>query len=85
MVEPLRMALLLTPYKSIFQDKDYLNYRYFHKRAYYLACLASAIQGAGDFEGLIAYSYQNDNPLQPIILVRPISGIVCGPVGMILR
>ncbi|KDQ55434.1 hypothetical protein JAAARDRAFT_692207 [Jaapia argillacea MUCL 33604] len=28
---------------ALFQEKDYLNGRFFHKRAYYLACIASAI------------------------------------------
>lgn len=31
---------------TIFQEKDHMNYRYFHKRAYYLAVLAAAIRSA---------------------------------------
>ncbi|KZT25574.1 Nrap protein [Neolentinus lepideus HHB14362 ss-1] len=29
---------------SLFQEKDYMNNRFFHKRAYYLACIASAVR-----------------------------------------
>ncbi len=33
---------------SLFQPKDYVNFRYFHKKAFYLAALAHAIQTAED-------------------------------------
>ena len=32
--------------KHIFQEKDFLDFRYFHKRAYYLACIAASLQEA---------------------------------------
>ena len=62
--------------KHIFQDKDYLNYRYFHKRAYYLACIASGIIEAQQDVYAVHFAYQNDNHLQPIIIVSPLQGVL---------
>lgn len=59
---------------SVFQDKDYLNYRYFHKRAYYLACLATAIQEDQESSFAVSYDCQNDNRLQPVIIINPGQG-----------
>ena len=42
--ESLVIDLAVTMPSSIFQEKDFLDYRYFHKRAYYLACIAAGIQ-----------------------------------------
>lgn len=63
------MVVTLPP--SILQDKDYLNYRYFYKRAYYLACLAAGLRnGIGeDFD--ICFDYLGGNDLQPILVVKP--------------
>ncbi|CAG8685921.1 14070_t:CDS:2, partial [Ambispora leptoticha] len=57
---------------SIFQEKDYLNYRYFYKRAYYLAMLAASLQ---DKKYKTTFSvefgtYKGDRK-RPILLVRP--------------
>ena len=60
--------------KHIFQEKDYLNYRYFHKRAYYLACIVSGIREARENEYDVDYSYHNDNKLQPIVVITPLHG-----------
>lgn len=60
--------------KHIFQDKDYLDYRYFYKRAYYLACISAGIQGSLDCNYNIAFTYQNGNRLQPIVIIDPILG-----------
>jgi U3 small nucleolar RNA-associated protein 22 len=56
---------------SLFQEKDYLNYRYFYKRAYYLACIASAIKTAhlSDYE--FRFEDLHDDPLKPILAVSP--------------
>lgn len=35
---------VLNVLQNLFQEKDYLNGRYFHKRAFYLAAIASAIR-----------------------------------------
>ncbi|MCJ1285761.1 hypothetical protein MMC26_005102 [Xylographa opegraphella] len=71
--EPLVIDMAVTMPSSLFQDKDYLNNRYFHKRAYYLACIASSINSATDIKVHLQYQYQNDSPLQPIILITPVS------------
>lgn len=57
--------------KSLFQDKDYLNHRYFYKRAYYLACLAAGIKGSKKHKFELSFESRHGNQLQPIIVVRP--------------
>lgn len=62
--------LVLTMPGSIFTDKDYLNYRYFHKRAYYLSVLAASIAGDKSTKGLkLSYEFMNDDHLRPILVV----------------
>jgi U3 small nucleolar RNA-associated protein 22 len=56
---------------TLFQEKDYLNYRYFYKRAYYLACLAAGLQEAGFADFHIRFANAQNNPLKPIIEVVP--------------
>ncbi|KAL5116786.1 U3 snoRNP protein [Pleosporales sp. CAS-2024a] len=63
--------LVVTMPKSLFTDKDYLNHRYFYKRAYYLACLAAGITASKEHAFKLSYDYLNGNQLQPILLVRP--------------
>jgi U3 small nucleolar RNA-associated protein 22 len=61
--------MIVTMPASIFQEKDYLNYRYFYKRAYYLACLAAGLQTAmADFT--LEYDYLNGNSLHPILIAK---------------
>ncbi|RPA94731.1 Nrap protein [Choiromyces venosus 120613-1] len=62
--------LVLQMPSTIFQEKDYLNYRYFHKRAYYLATIAGAIQESG-LNLQLSYVDLHDDPLRPIIVVAP--------------
>ncbi|KAI8973737.1 Nrap protein [Mycotypha africana] len=62
---------------TIFQEKDYSNYRYFHKRACYLACLAQAIiaesnkktKNAKKFK--VEYSTMKGDLRRPILIVKP--------------
>lgn len=63
--------LVVTMPKAIFQEKDYLNYRYFYKRAYYLACLAAGIKQAKQHKFKLSFDCLNGNQLQPILVVRP--------------
>lgn len=63
-------------FKELFQDKDFLNHRYFYKRAYYLACLAAGIQKSKRPHFSLQFTLQNENPLQPIILFGPSPGKV---------
>jgi U3 small nucleolar RNA-associated protein 22 len=44
--EPIQIDMVVAMPKSIFQEKDYLNFRYFCKRAYYLACLAAGLKSS---------------------------------------
>lgn len=60
--------------KHVFQDKDYLNYRYFYKRAFYLACIAAGIQESQDCTYNVAFANQNGNHLQPILIIDPFLG-----------
>ena len=64
------MAIMMP--STIFQEKDYLNYRYFHKRAFFLAHIAKGIAIPTRKDFAIEYALQNDNHLQPIIVITPI-------------
>ncbi|KKZ62074.1 hypothetical protein EMCG_03437 [[Emmonsia] crescens] len=66
--------LAVTIPSSLFQKKDYLNYRYFHKRAYYVACIAAGIKDAGEPGFKISWSYQEGDTLRPVILLEPTEG-----------
>ncbi|KAE8449951.1 hypothetical protein EG329_007090 [Mollisiaceae sp. DMI_Dod_QoI] len=59
---------------DIFQEKDYLNYRYFYKRAYYLACLAAGLQDRVNDEFTLRFEYLHGNSLQPILVAQSKSG-----------
>ncbi|KAH9210098.1 pre-rRNA processing protein-like protein Utp22, partial [Leptodontidium sp. 2 PMI_412] len=59
---------------AIFQEKDYLNYRYFYKRAYYLACIAAGLHDSTQNEMSLSFEYLNGNSLHPILVAQPISG-----------
>jgi U3 small nucleolar RNA-associated protein 22 len=64
--------LAVTMPNSIFQEKDYVNYRYFHKRAYYIACLAAGIQETVNSLGLeVKFGFQDGDSLRPLILLEP--------------
>ncbi|KAF2800805.1 Nrap protein [Melanomma pulvis-pyrius CBS 109.77] len=63
--------LVVTMPKALFQEKDYLNHRYFYKRAYYLACLAAGIKACKDHTFRVSFDCLNGNQLQPIIVIDP--------------
>jgi U3 small nucleolar RNA-associated protein 22 len=67
--DPIDLAVTIPSH--LFDKKDYRDYRYFYKRAYYVACIAAGIQGSRDAAFDVSYAYQDDNTLRPIILVRP--------------
>ena len=58
--------------QSVFQDKDYLNYRYFHKRAFYLACIATGFAGIPSSSYFVQFSYHGNNPLQPMLIISSV-------------
>ncbi|KAL2023734.1 hypothetical protein VTK56DRAFT_1448 [Thermocarpiscus australiensis] len=57
--------------ESILQEKDYLDLRYFYKRAYYLAVVAAALQKDFGNESQLSYEYLNENPLCPVLTLQP--------------
>ncbi|KAI5793911.1 Nrap protein [Peziza echinospora] len=63
--------LVLQMPSTLFQDKDYLNYRYIHKRAYYLACVAAGIQESEGFNGALHFTLLNGDALRPALIVAP--------------
>ncbi|KAF7187756.1 U3 small nucleolar RNA-associated protein 22 [Pseudocercospora fuligena] len=58
---------------SILEDKDYLNYRYFYKRAYYLACIAAGLKKTYKNEYQVRYKLMHNDPLKPILAVSPLA------------
>jgi hypothetical protein len=62
--------MVVTMPTSIFREKDFLNYCYFYKRAFYLAYLAAGLQENARNDFKFGFSYLEGNPLQPILLVK---------------
>ncbi|KAH8886483.1 Nrap protein [Thozetella sp. PMI_491] len=57
--------------EAMLQAKDYLDMRYFYKRAYFLAVIANAVQV--DLKGIVntSFEYLCGNPLLPILSLQP--------------
>ncbi|TKA68398.1 hypothetical protein B0A55_08744 [Friedmanniomyces simplex] len=68
--EALEIDMVVTMPSSLFQEKDYLNYRYFYKRAYYLACLAASIKDEPT-EYDVQFADLHDDQLRPTLVVSP--------------
>ncbi|KAH8677499.1 Nrap protein [Xylariales sp. PMI_506] len=66
---------------SLFQEKDYLNLRYIHKRAYYLANILVAVRKGLTSPVQLSYENLHDNPLLPILVVKPTQGKGTGKGG----
>lgn len=63
--------LAVTMPNSIFQEKDYVNHRFFHKRAYYIACIAAGIQGIANELALeVKFGFQDGDSLRPVLLLE---------------
>lgn len=60
--------------RSMFQEKDYQNLRYFYRRAYYIAYIAAHVRNAIGESMDLAFEYLNDNRLLPVLVARPKSG-----------
>jgi U3 small nucleolar RNA-associated protein 22 len=69
--ESLAIDLVVTIPKTLFQEKDYLNHRYFYKRAYYLACVAAGIKKSAGSRFKLTFDCLNGNQLQPVLVVHP--------------
>lgn len=52
---------------QIFQDKDYLNYRCLHKRAFFLACIAAALREELAHEFDLVFAFPQDNTLSAVL------------------
>jgi U3 small nucleolar RNA-associated protein 22 len=63
--------MTITMPHSVFQDKDYLNNRVFHKKAYYLARIAAGIKGNAEEEFALEYFHQDDIHYLPGLIVKP--------------
>ncbi|KAB8076695.1 Nrap protein [Aspergillus leporis] len=80
--EPYTVDLAVTMPSTLFQEKDYVNYRFFHKRAYYIACLAAGIKEAEDLNFDIKFALQDGDSLRPTILLEPTDSAKDGPKTM---
>ena len=63
--------MTVTMPQSSFQEKDYLNCRLFHKRAYYLARIAGGIKESAEDELALEYSAQDEMNYLPELIVTP--------------
>lgn len=78
--------LAVTMPRSIFQEKDFVNHRFFHKRAYYVACLTAGLQEPMDDLGLdVKFSLQDGDSLRPLVLLEPRSASKSDPASSRLQ
>ena len=70
-MKSLEIDMVVVMPSSMFQEKDYLNHRYFYKRAYYLACLAAGLKSAHNDDFQLRYENFQDDPLKPVIVITP--------------
>lgn len=77
-VSPFAQAFYIashTPAKTLFQEKDYLNGRFFHKRAFYLATLAAAIQSPkSGLDVEVTYESASNDPRLTKLVLEPRKG-----------
>lgn len=71
--KPLCVDMVVVMPRSLFQEKDHLNYRYFYKRAFYLACIAGFLRSTLQEEFEFQYDTLNGNSLQPVLVATPLS------------
>lgn len=56
---------------EVLQEKDFLDLRYFYKRAYILAKVSAALKKKLGADADLSFEYLNGNPLCPIVSLRP--------------
>ncbi|KAF7330353.1 Mannose-6-phosphate isomerase [Mycena venus] len=56
---------------NLFQEKDYLNGRFFHKRAFYLATLAATIQDSKSLNVDVTYESASNDPRLTKLVLEP--------------
>ncbi|PHH81265.1 hypothetical protein CDD82_1165 [Ophiocordyceps australis] len=59
--------------ESLFQDKDYMDMRYFYRRSYYIAYIAAHVGKHLGSMVKLAFEHLNENPLLPLLLIRPLA------------
>ncbi|CAN6675072.1 U3 small nucleolar RNA-associated protein 22 [Trichomonascus vanleenenianus] len=74
--EGVEVDLLVYMPAAMFQEKDYLNYRYFYKRAFYLACVARELSRS-KLPLDLSYAYFKDDALRPVLKLTPSDGAYC--------
>ncbi|KAK5995751.1 U3 small nucleolar RNA-associated 22-like protein [Cladobotryum mycophilum] len=57
--------------KSLFQDKDYMNLRYFYRRAYYIAYISAHVRKELGESMDLCFENLHENPLLPVLVLRP--------------
>ncbi|KAF2760726.1 pre-rRNA processing protein-like protein Utp22 [Pseudovirgaria hyperparasitica] len=75
--------LMISMPTALFQDKDFLNYRYFYKRAYYLACVAAILKGDKTHKLQVSYEMLHGNQLLPVVIVH--TNETSAPAGFCIR
>lgn len=58
--------------QGLFQEKDYLNGRFFQKRAFYLATIAAAIISKSQLNVDVSYDSLSDDPRLTKLVLTPI-------------
>jgi len=83
-VSPASFDLISDCLQGLFQEKDYLNGRFFHKRAFYLATIASAILQSKTLKVDVKYeSLAGDCRLTKLVLTA-VNGTQTYPVSLLL-
>jgi U3 small nucleolar RNA-associated protein 22 len=67
----IEVDMIVTMPDALFEEKDFLNYRYFYKRAYYLAYIANALKAAHKQNYQLRFKLFRDDKLKPILAVTP--------------
>ena len=58
----------------MFQEKDYLDHRYFYKRACYLASLAAGIKSS-NLPFSMEFEHLNGDERKPVLILSSLHGI----------
>jgi len=62
--------MVLTMPSSIFQEKDHMNMRYFHKRTFYLATVAAALESEKGLGITCHYAVAEEDALRPYLVLQ---------------
>jgi U3 small nucleolar RNA-associated protein 22 len=60
--------------KSMFQEKDFQNLRYFYRRAYYIAYIAAHVRKEVGASMDLSFEFLHDNRLLPVLVLQPRAG-----------